>query len=96
MNNGEEHTMSGNWYSNFKCADLIICPYCGKRYEPTYDSTLIGNESVDCYKEGELGEFTCDECGKRFTLFAEMKYIYTTETLDGEMTDEEYYGFEDK
>ena len=71
-------------------ADEIICPYCGKKYGPTYEETYIGGEDVDCYKEGEQGEFTCDECGKKFRLSAEMKWEYTTETIDGEMTEEEH------
>ena len=83
--------MSDKWYSNWECREEIICPYCGKGYEPTYDSTLIGNESVDCYKEGELGEFTCDDCGKRFKLSAKVKWEYTTETIDGEMTEDDMY-----
>ena len=36
------------------------------------------------------GEFTCDECGKKFRLSAEMKWEYTTENIDGEMTEEEH------
>jgi len=82
--------MSKEWYSNWECDDEIICPYCGKKYEPTYEETYIGGEDVDCYKEGEQGEFTCDECGKKFRLSAETKWEYTTETIEGEMTEEEH------
>ena len=82
--------MSREWYSNWECGDCIRCPYCGKEYKPTYEETYIGGKDVDCYKEGEQGEFVCDDCGKKFTLFAEMIWEYTTETIDGEMTDEEW------
>ena len=87
--------MSKEWYSNWECDDVIICPYCGKKYEPTYEETYIGGKDVDCYKEGEQGEFTCDECGKKFRLSAEMKWEYTTETIDGEMTEEEWEAMND-
>ena len=78
--------MNIEWYSNWECDDKIICPYCGKQYEPTYEETYIGGEDVECYEEGEQGEFTCDACGKKFTLSVEMTWNYTTETIDGEMT----------
>lgn len=78
------------WYRNFEEDSDIICPYCGKKYEPTYGETYIGDKCVDCYEEGEQGEFTCDECGKKFTLSAEMSWNYSTETIDGEMTEGEY------
>lgn len=45
---------------------------------------------MDCYKEGDQGEFTCDDCGKKFALSAELLWEYTTETIDGEMTEEEW------
>lgn len=82
--------MSKEWYSNWECDDEIICPYCGKKYEPTYEETYIGGKDVDCYKEGEQGEFICDECGKKFILSTEMKYEYITETIHGEMTEDEW------
>lgn len=76
--------MSGESYSNWECGDEIICPHCGKRYKPTYDETYIGGEGVECYDEGYQGEFTCDNCGKKFTLHVEMKWEYTTQTIEGE------------
>lgn len=82
--------MSKEWYSNWEAGENIRCPYCGKEYEPSYEDTFIGGDSVECYEEGEQGEFVCDECGKKFTLSAEMRWEYTTETIDGEMTDEEW------
>lgn len=88
--------MSKEWYSNWECDDSeIICPYCGKKYKPTYEETYIGGKDVDCYKEGEQGEFACDECGKKFSLSAELTWIYTTETIDGEMTEEEHDDMDD-
>ena len=83
--------MDNEWYSNWECSVFdIICPYCGKRYDPTYGGTYIGGRVVDFYEEGDQGEFTCDECGKRFKLSTEIKWEYTTETIDGEMTEEEH------
>lgn len=86
--------MSKEWYSNFESGDAIRCPYCGKEYEPSYEDTYIGGEPVECYKEGEQGEFICDDCGKKFRLSAEMIWNYTTETIDGEMTEEEHDGID--
>ena len=82
-------------YYNWECSSKIICPYCDKEYEPTYDETYIGGKGVDCYEKGDQGEFTCDECGKKFTLSAEMVWEYTTETIDGEMTDEKWQEMRD-
>lgn len=82
--------MNKEWYSNWECDVEIICPYCGETYEPTYEETYIGGESVECYEEGEQGKFKCDKCGKKFTLSVEMEWKYTTETVEGEMTEEEY------
>lgn len=79
-----------DWYSNFEIDSNIRCPYCGKEYVPTYDETYIGDKDVECYEEGEQGEFTCDDCGKKFKLSAEMTWVYTTETIDGQMTEDEY------
>ena len=78
-------------YWNQEDDEKIICPYCGEKYEPTYEETIIGDKTVDCYAEGENQEFTCDECGKRFTLMAyQSGWKYETETIDGEMTEEEH------
>ena len=82
--------MNREWYSNWECGCAIRCPYCGKEYEPTYEETYIGGKCVDCFEEGKQGEFTCDDCGKKFTLSVEMTLEYTTETIHGEMTDEEW------
>ncbi len=78
-------------YLNRETDDKIICPYCDKEYKPTYEETYIGGKDVDCYKEGEQGVFTCDKCGKKFNLSCEMVWKYTTETIDGEMTEDEWY-----
>lgn len=78
------------WYYNWEVGSAIRCPYCSEEYEPTYEETFIGDKEVNCYAEGEQGEFTCDKCGKKFTLSAEKVWEYTTETIGGEMTDEEW------
>lgn len=36
-------------YWNFEDDENIICPYCGKEYEPSYEDTYISGETVDCY-----------------------------------------------
>ena len=84
--------MSKEWYSNRECdGEDIICPYCGWKYAAVYEETIIGDKCVDVYEEGEQGEFTCENCKKKFTLSVEMKYEYTTETISGEMTEDEWY-----
>lgn len=79
-----------NSYWNEEDDENIICPYCGKSYEPSYEDTYIGGESVDCYTEDDQ-EFVCDKCGKKFTMYGyKAGWKYHTETIDGEMTKEEY------
>ena len=31
-------------YSNSEISQNIVCPYCDKEYEPTYEDTYIGGE----------------------------------------------------
>lgn len=79
-----------NSYWNEEDDDTIICPYCGKSYEPSYEDTYIGGEPVDCYTEDDQ-EFVCDKCGKKFTMYGyQSGWKYHTETIDGEMTNEEW------
>lgn len=73
---------------NFERSKNIVCPYCGKEYEPSYEDTYIGDEPVDCYTECEE-TYTCEECGKKFTVQAENVWVYETKTIDGECTKEE-------
>lgn len=75
-------------YSNWDYGRDIICPYCGKEYTPEYEM-LIGEDSIDVYEE-KTQECTCTECGKRFRIIPELEWYYTTETIDGEMTEEEH------
>jgi hypothetical protein len=78
-----------NSYWNYEDDEKIICPYCGKEYEPTYEDTYIGGKSVDCFTE-DLQTCTCDNCNKKFTLQPyQAGWNYKTETIDGEATDEE-------
>ena len=79
--------MSSFW--NFvENSEKIICPYCGREYEPSYEDTYIGDECVDCYTEDE-NTYTCEECGKKFTMIGEPVFHYRTNTIDGECTEEE-------
>ena len=76
-------------YWNEETSDVIRCPYCGEEYEPSYDGTYIGGESVDCYTT-DTNTYTCNVCGKKFTMYGfKAGWNYTTETIDGEATDEE-------
>lgn len=78
-------------YWNQEDDEKIICPYCGRTYEPTYDETYIGDKAADCFTEYETQTFTCDGCGKKFTMTPHMsRWSYETETIDGEMTDDEW------
>lgn len=76
-------------YWNEEDDEIIICPYCGTEYEPSYEDTYIGGESVDCYTDN-TETYTCDDCGKKFTMYGyQVGWHYCTETIDGEATDEE-------
>ena len=76
-------------YWNCEDDEKIICPYCRREYEPSYDETYIGGERVYCYTENEQ-MCTCDDCDKKFTLLPyQGRWEYITETIDGEATDEE-------
>lgn len=77
-------------YVNSEYSENIICPYCGEEYEPSYEDTYIGGECIDCYDENNEQICTCDVCNKKFKLFGERTWEYSTETIDGEMTDEEF------
>lgn len=83
--------MANDWYWNEENDNEIICPYCGEKYDPSYEDTYIGGKCVDCYAEYETQEVTCDECGKKFTVTPYQRdWQYKTETIDGEMTEVEY------
>lgn len=80
-----------DWYWNIEDDDMIICPYCSRAVQPSYDGTYIGDVCVNCYSEGETQTVTCDSCGKRFTIMPyQSGWKYETETIDGEMTEEEW------
>ncbi len=86
--------MSKDWFWNEEDDDVIICPYCGETYKPTYEETYIGDEPVDCYTE-DTAEYKCDRCGKKFTMYGYQNgWNYHTETIEGEMTEEEQERFE--
>ena len=87
--------MTKEWYQNNETGEDIICPYCGKSYEPSYEDTYISGEPVDCYEEGNEDKYICECCGKAFILSAEKKWEYTTETIEGEMTEEEWEAMND-
>ena len=79
--------MSSYW--NYEDSDKIICPYCGEQYEPSYEDTFIGGEPVNCYTE-DTETYTCDECGKKFTMYGyQAGWMYYTETIEGQATDDE-------
>ena len=79
-----------SWYSNWEDSEKIICPYCGETYEPSYEDTYIGGEPVDCYDE-TVQYFTCDKCKYKFKLTPyQSGFNYQTETIDGEITEEQW------
>ena len=81
------HGMSSSYW-NYEDDENIICPYCGKEYEPSYEDTYIGDDRVDCYTE-DTNTYTCEKCGKKFTMYGyEAGWKYRTETI-GEATKEE-------
>lgn len=55
---------------NLECDENIVCPYCGEEYEPSYEDTCINGAPVDCYTDDEE-TYTCEECGKKFTMQGE-------------------------
>ncbi len=80
-----------DWYRNIEDDDIIICPYCSMAVKPSYKETYIGGVCVNCYKEGKVQSVTCDCCGKKFTIKPYQRgWNYKTETIDGEMTEEEW------
>ena len=82
--------MSNESYWNQEDDTEIICPYCGEHYKPSYEETTIGDKTVDCYTE-DTEIYTCDVCGKKFTMYGyQAGWKYITETIDGEMTEEEH------
>jgi len=77
-------------YWNEEDDENIICPYCGEKYEPSYEDTFIGDDIANCYTE-ETQTFTCSECGKKFTMYGYLSgWKYHTETIEGEMTEKEH------
>jgi len=55
---------SGNFQT-----DEIVCPFCGYKYDESYE--YIGEEMIEC-----------DECGKKFELESEEVVYYTTKKPD--------------
>lgn len=78
-------------YWNLECDENdIVCPYCGKRFPVRgYEDTYVGDCEVDVYEERDQ-ELTCDNCEHNFVLRPEMTWKYHTETIDGEMTEDEW------
>ncbi len=84
-----------DWYWNTEDDDMIICPYCGMTVKPSYEDTYIGDKCVDCYDEGNVQTVTCDGCDKKFTIEPyQSGWSYKTETIDGEMTEQEHEQYE--
>ena len=61
--------------------EKIVCPYCYKEYEPTYEDTWIGDEQVDCYtKEEQI--VTCNKCKKKFSIVGFKTWMYETSEVE--------------
>lgn len=83
-----------DWYWNEEDDTKIICPYCGHRYTPTYDETIIGDKTANCYSE-EDQIFKCDYCDLKFIMTPYLSdWRYKTETIDGEITEEDQEAME--
>ena len=52
--------MNLEYYWNQEDETVIVCPYCGQRYKPSYEDTFIGTKIVDCYTE-DTETYVCDE-----------------------------------
>ena len=86
--------MASESYWNEEDDDKIICPYCGEKYEPSYEDTYIGGELIFCYST-DVQTCRCDKCHKKFTVEGyHAGWKYQTETIDGEMTEEEHEQYE--
>ena len=80
-------------YWNYENSEDIICPYCGEIYTPSYTDLVIGGNPVNCYTE-DTREYVCDVCGKRFSMWGyHVSWKYHTETIPGQMTEEEWENF---
>lgn len=64
-------------YWNEEDGENIICPYCGKEYEPSYEDTYIGNDCVNCYTE-DTNTYTCEKCVLWSSIFVTLqpKFCY--------------------
>lgn len=51
----------------------IVCPYCGRRHEPT---DLISGPPVS---DGERFQMGCDGCGRDFNVECSITTLYSTE-----------------
>lgn len=81
-------------YWNEEDDENIICPYCGEKYEPSYEDTFIGDDIADCYTE-DTQTFTCSKCSKKFTMYGyQSGWKYHTETIDGQMSEKEHEEWE--
>lgn len=48
--------------------DEIVCPYCGYKFEDSYEFELDTRKS----------NLNCDECGEEFFAYEEVSYSYLT------------------
>ena len=51
--------------------DEITCPHCGDEWIDSYDFEHSMKE--------DLGEYTCDECGKTFVITRNIEITYSTQ-----------------
>lgn len=56
----------------------LICPYCN--YEQKY-----AKDDGWCYQDGKELEYECEECGRKFIIYPDFKWEFTTQCIDEEV-----------
>lgn len=56
----------------------VICPYC--KYEQKYVK-----DDGWCYKDGEELEYECGYCNRKFKIYPQFKWEFTTQCIDEEI-----------
>lgn len=56
----------------------VICPYCKCKQEDAEDDGW-------CYQEGKELEYECEKCGRKFIIYPDFKWEFTTQCVDEEV-----------
>lgn len=73
-----------SWEEIEECGDRVIkCPHCGKEDHESENFCDIINEALeDCNYEDNVQEYECDSCGKSFYINLEVRFVFSTGTLE--------------